>query len=67
VACQSGYTFDFTKYQCVLTQTSTTNATTNTTVTINPSICAENNTFFDGSKCVSCYLPKYWNLDNGRC
>ena len=29
--------------------------------------CPSTAPFFNGSKCVTCYLPKYWNVDEKKC
>lgn len=29
--------------------------------------CTDDAPFFDGEKCITCYLPKYWNLDDKQC
>lgn len=63
--CPSGYSFDFKVYRCIEMQTVTN--TTTSTITPSASLCTSNNTFFDGAKCVVCYLPRYWNHDANRC
>lgn len=49
---------------------SSTSNTTNTFVARSSADCQAYNPkipFFDGTKCIACYLPQYWDIDSNRC
>ena len=76
--CEGGK-FDFSTYKCIASAVQPHSSKpisvnpvpvgpTTVPVNVKPSgECPSNTPFWDGEKCVSCYLPKYWNHDNNDC
>lgn len=64
--CPDGTFYDVNTKKCVsLERKCTSNMIWNTAS--NNCTCPSNLPFFDGNTCVSCYLPKYWNLETKSC
>lgn len=62
VACPDGY--DEELFACVKVQTVTPKTAVESTEVPE---CPSSAPFWDGNKCVACYLPKYWNYSTRTC
>ncbi len=54
--CPDGFKFDLGTYKGVKSETFPST----------PS-CPESHPFFDGTYCVQCALPRYWNSEENKC
>lgn len=65
VACPSHSVYDANQRQCITNVTCPQGATYNSAA--NTCVCASVNPFYNGTVCVSCYLPNYWNKTSLSC
>ena len=64
--CQEGYEFDYTQYTCVKSQ-KVEEFWVNPTPVSKIGTCPDDSPYWDGKKCVSCSLPRYWNPQESAC
>lgn len=64
IKCPTNYVYDSNSFQCILDKSSSVSGpkSSDECKSLNPYT-----PFYDGKSCVSCYLPRYWNLENLKC
>ena len=66
ISCPDGYYYDESQDICTIDKSCSIDGQVFDDK-LNRCVCASTTPFFDGEKCMSCYLPKYWNFSERRC
>ena len=74
VSCPPGYTYNSNNHTCTGTSnsgsssgsSSNSSSSSNTNTSTTTSSCPSG-AYWDGVKCVTCYLPNYWDLNSRSC
>jgi hypothetical protein len=66
-ACPQGFTFDASNYVCTAATTTCTIIGQYYNPLTNECVCVSPTPYFDGTRCVSCNSPNYWNTFSNTC